>query len=167
MSNELQKITKLTVQALKEENSLAVRGLKELQLVNTPRLKYLAGLYDECIDLCVEMKNGIEAPEPEDPKEREEYITYGPTKYIKKPVELSKEDFWYWNLSLQKIGRLFVTDTEHLERDRDYSEKSWAYPILLSKVGLEECIDLFNERLKNNLICNADYWYYAICLERK
>lgn len=57
MSKELQKITKLTVQILKEENSLAVRGLKDLKLANTPRLKYLAGLYNECVELCNKMES--------------------------------------------------------------------------------------------------------------
>lgn len=57
MGKELQKNTKLTVQVLKEENSLAVRGLKDLQLVNTPRLLYLAGLYNECVELCSQMES--------------------------------------------------------------------------------------------------------------
>lgn len=57
MSKELQKITKLTVQVLKEENSLAVRGLKDLKLTNTPRLKYLVGLYNECVELCNKMES--------------------------------------------------------------------------------------------------------------
>ncbi len=166
MSKELQKITKLTVQVLKEENALAVRGLKDLQLLNTPRILYLAGQYDECINLCVEMINWIEAPEPEDEEERLNYKLYWPTKYIVEPVKLSKEDYWYWNLSLQKVGRFFVTDEESNE-DRDYTEKGWAYPILLSKVGISECVELFEERLRNNLVCNADYWYYAVCLQRK
>ena len=57
MGKELQKNTKLTVQVIKEENSLAVRGLKDLQLVNTPRLLYLAGLYNECVELCSQMES--------------------------------------------------------------------------------------------------------------
>lgn len=114
-NKKIQKVTKLTLKTLTNENTLAVRGLKDLQLLNTPRLLYLAGLYNECIDLCVEMKNGIEAPEPEDPEERQKYILYGPTIYIKEPTELTKEDYWYWNLSLQKVGRFFVTDKEHEE----------------------------------------------------
>ncbi len=138
MGKELQKNTKLTVQVLKEENSLAVRGLKELQLVNTPRLKYLAGLYDECIDLCVEM------------------------------VELTKEDYWYWNLSLQKKGRFFAIKKEIQDsKDKKYKEKGWAYPVLLSHIGIKECMDLFEQRSKDKLVCNVDYCFYAICLERK
>jgi hypothetical protein len=69
---------------------------------------------------------------------------------------------------LQKIGRFFIPD----KRDTN-DDKGWAYPMLLSKngtglcVGTNEYIDLFNQRLRDNLVCNADYWYYAICLEKE
>lgn len=161
---KIQKSTKLSLKTLTSENALAVRWLKDLQLLNTPRLKYLAGLYDECIDLCVEMEDGIKAPEPENTKEKKNYRKYGPTLYLKEPVELKREDYWYYSLSLQKVDRFFPTDIR--EERKVGSGKKWAYNILFHKVSIQECIKLFETRSKENLVCNADYFWYWACLEK-